>query len=156
MKFSKHLIALATAAAILAPATASATNGYFGIAYGAKSRGVAGATTALPQDTMAAAVNPAGMAHVGNSADLNIELFSPLRSASTVATGGVTRDSDQNGFIIPSGGYVKNLDDKMTLGITVYANGGMNTSYDAADNGGVNPFGYPDRLGVDLARKSVV
>lgn len=36
MKSSKHLLAAAVAASIMVPMSASATNGYFGLAYGAK------------------------------------------------------------------------------------------------------------------------
>ena len=65
MNLRKSLMAL-TVAATLAPLSAQATNGYFSIGYGAKARGLAGAVTALPQDSMAAAVNPAGIAFVGH------------------------------------------------------------------------------------------
>jgi long-chain fatty acid transport protein len=149
MNFRKHLTAVAVAAAVAVPATAHATNGYFSIGYGAKSRGIAGAGTALPQDAMAAAANPAGIAHVGHRADVNVLFFSPEREAST----GVGRDtSDLNGFIIPSGGYVKPYNNQTSLGLTIYANGGMNTYYDTAD-GAPNLFGAPsENLGVDLAQ----
>ena len=155
MKFSKHLIAVATAAAILAPATASATAGYFSLAYGAKSRGIAGAATALSQDTYAAATNPAGMAKAVGTNDVGILVFSPIRGASTPQTGNLEHGSGSNGFIIPSGGFVRKLNDKMTWGMSIYANGGLNSNYDDSDNpaaNGRNPFGYPDRLGVDLAQ----
>lgn len=164
MKHSKHLLAAAVAASIMVPMSASATNGYFGIAYGANARGVAGAVTAMPQDSMAAAVNPAGMAHVGNRADVNVEVFSPIRDGETLWGHSA---SGADGFIIPSGGYVRNIDDKLTAGITIYANGGMNTTYDhdvsvpySFDMGGMptsfgpgNLYGYPNEgLGVDLAQ----
>jgi len=155
MKFSKHLIAVATAAAILAPATASATAGYFSLAYGAKSRGISGAATALSQDTYAAAVNPAGMAKAVGTNDVGILVFSPIREASTPSTGNGPHDSGSNGFIIPSGGFVRKLNDKMTWGMSIYANGGLNSNYDDDTNpasNGRNPYGYPDRLGVDLAQ----
>jgi long-chain fatty acid transport protein len=156
MKSSKHLLAAAVAASIMVPMSASATNGYFGIAYGANARGVAGAVTAMPQDSMAAAVNPAGMAHVGNRADLNVEVFSPIRDADSIWGHSA---SGADGFIIPSFGYVRNIDDKLTAGITIYANGGMNTTYDhdvASFFGPGTPgnlYGYPNEgLGVDLAQ----
>ena len=155
MKFSKHLIAVATTAALLVPASASATTGYFSLAYGAKSRGVAGAATALSQDTYAAAVNPAGMAKAVGTNDVGILVFSPVRDAETPSSGNAPFKSNLNGFIIPSGGFVRQLNDKMTWGMSIYANGGLNTSYDTDDNpaaNGRNPFGYPDRLGVDLAQ----
>jgi long-chain fatty acid transport protein len=147
MNFRKSLLAL-TVAATLAPLSAQATNGYFSIGYGAQARGVAGAATALPQDSMAAAVNPAGIAHVGNRADVNVNIFSPVREADTPNG---SSESEMNGFIVPSGGYVKAINDQTSLGITIYANGGMNTFYDN-DNSGRNLYGYPDNLGVDLAQ----
>ena len=156
MKFSKHLIAVATAAAILAPATASATTGYFSLAYGAKSRGIAGAATALSQDTYAAAVNPAGMAKAVGTNDVGILVFSPIRKASTPFG---AQESGSNGFIIPSGGFVRKLNNKMTWGMSIYANGGLNTAFDAPATGSANLLGYanpttgkPESLGVDLAQ----
>lgn len=107
---------------------------------------------------MAAAVNPAGMAHVGNRADINVEVFSPIRDGES-PIGHSTSGAD--GFIIPSGGYVRNIDDKLTAGITIYANGGMNTTYDHdltapppfPAGTPANLYGYPNEgLGVDLAQ----
>jgi len=167
MKFSKHLIAVATTAALLAPATASATAGYFSLAYGAKSRGIAGAATALSQDTYAAAVNPAGMAKAVGTNDVGILIFSPIREAETGASptafggvGQIRSKSGSDGFIIPSGGFVRQLNDKMTWGMSIYANGGLNTAYEhdvtvptmAGPTDG-NLFGFPNEaLGVDLAQ----
>jgi len=153
MKFSKLLIAMATATALVVPATASATAGYFSIAYGAKSRGIAGATTALSQDAYAAAVNPAGMAKAVGTNDVGILIFSPIREAET-GFGGVQRSSISglDGFIIPSGGFVRKLNDKMTWGMSIYANGGLNTRYENTTAGGVNLFGSATNLGVDLAQ----
>ena len=150
MKFSKHLIAVATAAAILAPATASATAGYFSLAYGAKSRGIAGAATALSQDTYAAAVNPAGMAKAVGTNDVGVLVFSPNRESTTLWG---NQESGADGFIIPSGGFVRQLNDKMTWGMSIYANGGLNTDYEQDAGAGRNLFGFPNEgLGVDLAQ----
>ena len=57
------------------PMTALATNGYFSHGYGTISKGMAGAGTALSQDSIAAATNPAGMAFVGNRIDGGFEVF---------------------------------------------------------------------------------
>jgi hypothetical protein len=67
--------------------TAHATNGYFAHGYGTKTKGMAGAGVALPQDAMAAATNPAGMAFVGERADVGLALFSPMREYK--ASGGI-------------------------------------------------------------------
>lgn len=56
--------------ALLAPAFASATNGYFTHGNSVKSNGIAGIGIALPQDGLAAAANPAGTALVGNRLDV--------------------------------------------------------------------------------------
>ena len=45
---------------------ALATNGTMPHGYGIKAQGMGGASIALPQDALAAANNPAGMAFVGN------------------------------------------------------------------------------------------
>ena len=74
----KTRLALGAAAlTTLFPATALATNGYFSHGYGTISKGLAGAGTALSQDSVAAATNPAGMAFVGNRVDGGFEVFPP-------------------------------------------------------------------------------
>jgi long-chain fatty acid transport protein len=110
---------------------------------------MAGVATALPQDTLISATNPAGMAFVGNSLDLGISFFNPsdrgYEANNDYATGPypggpsnfpagpfVTPgryDSDGDWFLIPSFGYNRELDSKSTIGVSVYGNGGMNTDY---------------------------
>lgn len=51
------LVALA-----LAPFAAQATTGYFAHGYGIKAKAMGGVGIALPQDALAAATNPAGIA----------------------------------------------------------------------------------------------
>jgi len=77
MKFSKQIIACAVAAGLAAPMSAFATNGYFSHGYSVKSKGLAGGGSALPQDAMIAADNPAGMVKVGKRMDLGLSIFSP-------------------------------------------------------------------------------
>ncbi len=135
MKFRQKSLVAAALVAACAPATVYATAGYFMIGYGAKAMGVAGTGTALPQDSLAAAVNPAGIAFVDNRADLGLRFFSPKRSGEldpTVVGGAfdVNDDSRRDLFAIPNFGYVSNLNSTMTWGVSVYGNGGMNTTYD--------------------------
>jgi hypothetical protein len=61
------------------PSIAFATNGYFSHGFGTKSKGLAGAAVALPQDAMVAATNPAGMVHVGSRWDVGLAAFNPNR-----------------------------------------------------------------------------
>ena len=69
------LLALAAAGA-----PAGATNGYQLIGVGSNQVGMGGAVTAVPQDAMTAISNPAGIAHIGQRADFNMEAFLPTRS----------------------------------------------------------------------------
>ena len=91
--------------------TPSATTGYFGLGFGAKSMGLAGATVSNPQDAIAAATNPAGMALVGEQVNIDVRFFSPNeRNAKlyTTALGAkfdVEDKSRRNLFIIPNLGY---------------------------------------------------
>ena len=154
MKNTKNILAGAMAVALTAPMVAMATNGYFAIGYGSNSRGMAGVGVALPKDATAAASNPAGMGMVGNSAVVGVELFSPAdRSADSGFLGQPRHsESDRNLFLIPHFGYVTKLDNKMSFGVSVFGNGGMNTQYNPDTAGGVNLFGAADKLGVDLAQ----
>ena len=59
--------------------TAHATNGYFSHGYSIKTKGMAGAGVAFPQDAMVPSTNPAGLTEVGNRVDLGLTIFNPNR-----------------------------------------------------------------------------
>ena len=131
-----------------------ATNGYLAHGYGIKSKGMAGAGVALPQDALIAATNPAGIAFVGNRLDFGVSVFSPRRSYEVEGTPSASPalapgkvDSDREYFIIPEFGVTWQLDDHKAVGITITGNGGMNTKYAASDN----TFGG-GAAGIDLAQ----
>ena len=132
---------------------AFATNGYFQHGYGIKSQGMGGVGIALPQDSLTAAINPAGMGLIGNRYDFGINYFKPERNSDIVnnnhqqlgSTDGHYDANDSNDFFIPEFGYNKVLDDQYTLGVSIYANGGINTNY----KNGIPLFGQPS-AGVDL------
>ena len=75
----KRKILAAMTVAALAPTAAFATTGYFQHGYGIKAKGMGGVGIALPQDSLAAATNPAGMAFVGNRLDAGLDWFRPIR-----------------------------------------------------------------------------
>jgi len=133
---SGWLKAASIISALAVTATASATTGYFSLGYGAKSMGMAGAIVSNPQDAMAASVNPAGMGMVGERVDAGIAFFSPgdrsakLETSALGATFDVEDKSRRNLFFVPSLGYTSKINDKLTWGISMYGNGGMNTTYD--------------------------
>lgn len=143
-------LALFTLAAA-APLAAHATNGYFSHGYGIKSQAVAGVGIALPQDALASAANPAGLAALDDRLDLGLTWFRPERSADIVGNGfGSDAHYDGDGrknFLIPEIGYVRRLSSALTAGLAAYGNGGLNTRY--RDNPYAR-FGATGTAGVNL------
>ena len=126
------LTRLAVAISLMSAAgLAHATDGYFSDAYGMKAAGMGGAATAMTDDAMGGANNPASMAFVGNRLDLGLTIFSPRRSASRSGLGGMDGSvaSNSNYFPVPELGYNHMVQPNLALGVTVYGNGGMNTNY---------------------------
>lgn len=155
-KTIKNRIRLVTAVALLTPSLAFATNGYFAHGWGMKSKAMGGAGIANPQDGLAAANNPAGMVVIGNRVDFGLDVFSPDRGATISGTAGGVADQtlDGNGddnFLIPEFGYNQMINDRMSFGVSVYGNGGMNSNY---ENGIIlfNGAAGPNRTGVDLSQ----
>ena len=143
--------ALALSPAALLSSNAFATNGYFAAGYGVKAEGVAGVGIAFPQDTLAIAINPAGLVDVPDSFDIGVDVFRPERNA-TIVQGGETSSYDGNStkyFYIPALGYVHHFSQQLAAGFALYGNGGLNTDYSS------NPFarfGATGAAGVDLAQ----
>ncbi|WP_295541715.1 outer membrane protein transport protein [uncultured Thiohalocapsa sp.] len=155
-------LAPAVALTLALPATAWATNGYFAHGWGTKSKAMAGVAAALPQDTLVTATNPAGMAFLGRRFDVGVAFFHPSDRGyqansdfatqtvpATVQTPGGFQDfnvqfpaggfvtpgrvdSDSDWFLIPSIGYNHPLNERSSIGISIYGNGGMNTDYPTA------------------------
>jgi long-chain fatty acid transport protein len=73
IKVNNWIARLALASLIALPSLASATTGYRPVGYGAKSKGMGGVGIALPQDTFAAALNPAGTGYVCTRIDLGLQ-----------------------------------------------------------------------------------
>jgi long-chain fatty acid transport protein len=123
----------AAVTALLAATPALATNGYFAHGYGMRAQGMGGVSTAMTQDAFGGASNPASMVWAGDRLDLGVSAFSPKRnverSGAGLATLNGTVDSDSTLFWIPELGYNRMINPDLSLGVTVYGNGGMNTNY---------------------------
>jgi long-chain fatty acid transport protein len=123
----------AFAAALALPLAAAATDGYFSHGYGMKAKGMGGASTATAQDAFGGANNPATMAFAGNQWAIGLDWFSPDRSAQR--TGGAafgldgSADSGSKNFFIPEFALNYMLRPDLSIGVTVYGNGGLNTDY---------------------------
>jgi long-chain fatty acid transport protein len=134
-KIPGWLKAVSAVAGLSVTGMASATTGYFGLGYGAKAMGIAGAVVSNPQDTATIAVNPAGMTAVGERVDVGLRFFNPNREAvlKTTAVGGtfdVADDSRRDLFLIPNFGFNLKIRDNLWFGFNNYGNGGMNSTYD--------------------------
>jgi len=151
-RLRKHLHNFCVISLLLTPFSAYATNGYFLIGYGAKSRGMGGVGVAYAQDAIAAAANPAGMADAGVSTmriDFGGEFFNPPRSVVHSSdtlnnTPGVVppitvtyEESGSNIFLIPSFGAIYKFNRKMYMGMAVVGNG-ANTRYNQTVPGNAN------------------
>ncbi len=158
MRAFRPLIKLIPAAAALAALPALATDGYFPHGYGMKALGMGGTSTALAQDSMGGATNPASMVWTGSRLDIGANVFMPIRDAERSGAGFPTLngkvDSGKTAFLIPEFGYNRMLNDRTSLGVTVYGNGGMNTSYPQGNfncgGGPANMLCGSGGLGVDL------
>ncbi len=150
MRVNRSTLAIGIVSALSLPLTVHATNGYLSDGYGTKSKGMAGAGSALPQDAMAAASNVAGMVWLGERMDVGFSLFAPSReytqneSINLMKSGPAmpfgsnpnftgTVESENDLFLIPHFAYNHPLDDLSAVGVAIYGNGGMNTSYNAQD-----------------------
>ncbi len=133
MNVKSKLLAVLVAGAF-APLSAYATNGYFQHGVGVKAQGMAGVGIALPQDSIAAGANPAGMAFVGNRFDAGLTWFRPQREAEIVGSqapvNGVYDGNGDENFFIPEFGYNMMYNPNLAFGVSVFGNGGLNTKYD--------------------------
>ncbi|MGE5128761.1 MAG: OmpP1/FadL family transporter [Sphingomonadaceae bacterium] len=162
----KRLLAALIAAL---PLAAQATDGYFSHGFGMKAKGMGGASIAVAQDAFGGANNPATMAFAGNQWAIGVDLFSPHRKAERTNDPGFglggSADSDSNYFGVPEAAFNMMVRPDLSLGVTVYGQGGMNTDYpggqlpSAGGCASFNPAPGPynlfcgnGSLGVDLAQ----
>ena len=137
---------------------ALATNGYLAHGYGIKAKGMGGVATALAEDSLGGANNPASMVFVGSRLDIGGDIFMPKRDAARSGAGFPTLngkvDSGRTAFLIPEFGYNMMMSSNLSLGISVYGNGGMNTTYPQGNfncgGAAANMLCGSGSLGVDL------
>lgn len=125
----------------LAAPGAHATDGYFPHGYGMVAKGMGGVSTAVCTDAMAGATNPAKLAMAGTRLDVGAELFAPRRSVDRTGNVFGLNGSATSGslwFAVPEFGYARELSPRLSIGVTMYGNGGMNTNFP----GGQIPAGF--------------
>lgn len=134
--------------------TLLASNGYFQLGTGTQSKGMGGAGIAILFGPASPATNPAGIGLGKGGIDLGVGLFNPNRDYDVtgnpsgfpgtfgLAPGKIESDSPL--FAVPHFGYSRRMN-KAAVGVLLYANGGMNTNYNA------KTFGFAP-TGVNLSQ----
>ena len=154
---------------VLFPPAIHATNGYFLIGYGAKSRGMGGTGITNPTDALAAGANPAGMSRVGTRIDFGVEVFNPPREVAAAngefdfqTPNKESKDvriqkSGSNLFAIPSFGANYKFNRKITVGMSVIG-AGANTRYNENffQLTGVPPNEPYGTLGIDYVQMQML
>ncbi len=121
--------------------------------------GRGGTAVAVGHDAFAGANNPATLVHADDQLELGLSLFRPERSAARSGLGpgldgAVTSGNDL--FPIPEIAYSHALHDGLALGVSVYANGGMDTDYPSGQfncgQGPANILCGSTALGVNLTQ----
>jgi len=137
--------------------TAQATDGYFGVGYGAQNKGLAGAGTAWYKNSLING-NPAGNVFLGQQYNVGFEFFNPNRQYTINGTPsgspgmmGLTPGTVESGsklFLEPTLGANWMINKKSSFSATFFGNGGMNTNYKTKS------FYDPgsDKTGINLAQ----
>lgn len=167
MKYRSLGLAVLAGALTSASLPVSATNGYFLPGFGQRSLGMGGVGIALAGDSVSQAANPANLAKMEMRFDIGAALFNPVRNGKVwdsptsalggfgfhtdnPTTGGDGETSESEVFLMPEMGYVMPFDEKLTFGVAMVGNGGMNTTYrQNFFNFGTTP-GQNTTVGVDL------
>ena len=160
MKTFRNALALAPLCTLLAAGSVHATNGYFAHGYGMKALGMGGVATALAQDSFGGANNPASMVWAGSRMDIGASWFRPTRDAersgALIPTINGRVDSERKNFLIPEFGYNRMIGSDLSLGVSVYGNGGMNTTYPQGNfncgGGAANLLCGSGSLGVNMVQ----
>ena len=125
---------------MLFPQITQATDGYFGVGYGAQNKGLAGAGAAWYKYSLMNG-NPAGNVFLGKQYQVGVGFFNPIRQYTVTGNPSPqpafglmpgTVESDSKLFLMPSMGANWMLNEKSSLSATLFGNGGMNTNYPEA------------------------
>lgn len=150
---------LVLTAVITSPALA--TNGLAPIGVGQEHKAMGGAAVGYAASPISMATNPAAASFVEDGMDIGVEVFRPDRSATFKGTSfGAPADmtADGNGdemFLVPEFAYKRELKGGTSVGVAVYGNGGMNTSYDEGVPFGAAFFSGPTAASTSIDYKQI-
>jgi long-chain fatty acid transport protein len=130
-RFSLKLGIAAAALALAAPA--AATNGMRMIGFGPVQNSMGGVSAATSLDATTAVTNPAGLCTASTRLDIAGTAFFPTVEAKTDFSmmGGpaASGESTANSFFIPTVGYLRPVNDKLTVGVTALGIAGLGVDY---------------------------
>jgi long-chain fatty acid transport protein len=137
---NRKLLKTISVSTLLCASSAFAVNGAYDYGFSEITRGMAGAGSALPQDTLIAAINPAGMVDVGKRVDIGAILYFPTMSydasaipnpsqVSSVAAAPGRYYSSEKHFLLPDFGMNFPIDRKSAFGVSMYSLGGFGTKF---------------------------
>jgi len=170
--FSRRVLASAVIAGLGIPSAALATNGYFLIGYGAKSRAMGGVGISYAQDGLVSASNPAAMVDVTDRFDIGGDIFLPVVASYNNSPNLPVNHESKAGmlgegvFLVPNMGGVWKYSDEITLGFSVVG-AGLGTEFDqSCDNPDGTFFNFncqnltvnlaSDKVGVDLVQMQML
>jgi long-chain fatty acid transport protein len=120
----------------------------FLIGYGTKARGAGGVAIAMPQDSIAGAVNPATISFVESRADVGADIFVPTAKTDL---GIESEESQANLFAMPAMGGVYGFNRKVSMGFSAVPYGGGGSRYNTNLYNAQPPASNTDAtLGVNL------
>lgn len=133
--FFKHALLSVAALCLTVPVNSYATNGYFLIGFGSKSRAMGGTGVAYNMGGLAAAFNPASM--IDSSTDITLagEFFRPKMNIfhDSQRLGPANENSNHDKFMIPAMGATYKWNDRITIGAAMVG-AGMKTEFDQTVN----------------------
>lgn len=151
MHHKLRLSAISALALLSMSEAAQATNGYFQHGYGVKAKAMGGASIAVVDGALSTANNPAAMVWVGNRVEVGFDYFRPDRGA-TVGGQEFSANGDAS-FLLPEFGANYMLRDDLSIGLAIFGNGGLNTTYDAPIfSSQFQGTDFATNTGVDLAQ----
>jgi long-chain fatty acid transport protein len=164
--FARPVLALSAATL---PLLAQAGGGYFLLGYGPLAGQSGGTSAAIGFDGFGGASNPAKLSATDDRLDFDILFFAPHRHIERTDAQDPIYDfsstSKKPVFPLPELGYTHRINDKLSWGLSLFGNGGLNTEFHdtvvvptkpgdpkPCGDGHVNFFFGCGKLGFDLAQ----
>jgi long-chain fatty acid transport protein len=111
---------------------ANATQGYFQAGFDAVQKSFAGGGVADSETATSIAINPAGLFDVGQQANIGLTFLTVWPEYNATDTGFIapgSANSNKNFYPLPFAAYSQPLDADNAIGLAIYGNGGMGTTY---------------------------